>query len=244
MRWWPFSRRAVAPDPVLADPAPERPVAVIGDVHGADRLLARLLDRLDRDHPGFLPILVGDLVDRGESSRAVLDLVVPRPDLVCLMGNHERMLLDFLGDPAGRGPRWLRNGGLQTLASFGVPYAGSAPAALTESAEHLASALGLAQNLWLTERPLFWQSGNLAVVHAGADPGLPLANQPETTLIWGHKDFGRKARQDGLWIAHGHTIIDEPVAARGVISVDTGAYATGRLTAALIGDGPVRFVST
>ncbi len=80
------------------------------------------------------------------------------------------------------------------------------------------------------------------VVHAALDPLLPVDHQPSGTLIWGHADFGKLPRQDGQWVVHGHTIVDAPRILDGVISVDTGAYATGRLTMARITpDGQVSF---
>ena len=70
---------------------------------------------------------------------------------------------------------------------------------------------------------------------------VSIEDQENRTLLWGHKDFGRVPRADGMWIVHGHTIVDTPVMNRGVISIDTGAYATGNLTAATIMNGDVSF---
>ena len=85
------------------------------------------------------------------------------------------------------------------------------------------------------------QSGNVAVVHAAADPALPMVEQSDDTLIWGHARFAQDVREDGIWIVHGHTIVHEPVAAQGRISIDTGAFATGDLTAAIVQPGSVTF---
>ena len=79
-----------------------------------------------------------------------------------------------------------------------------------------------------------YSSGNVHVVHAGADPARPLDRQSAHTLIWGHPDFLRRPRRDGQWVVYGHTIVDVVAAENGRIGVDTGAYATGRLSAALI----------
>lgn len=228
-----------------AGPRPDRPLAVIGDVHGCDALLGRLLDRLGREEPDRLVVLVGDLVDRGEDGAGVLRRLIGRPDLVVLAGNHESMLLQMLDDPARAGLGWLRNGGLQTLASFGIGGLGAAPSAeaLAEAAARLGEAMGGDAVAWLRDRPLWALSGNLLVTHAGADPDLGPEAQPREVLLWGHPRFGRRARGDGLWVAFGHRIAAQPYAEGGVISVDTGAFATGRLTAALVDpDGAVRFV--
>ena len=241
-----LSRLRRAPAPVVFDAAlrPDRPVAVIGDVHGCDRLLERLLARL-ADHSGGDGrdiVLVGDLIDRGEQSLAVIDRVAARPELTCLMGNHEAMLIEFLEDPETRGARWLRNGGLQTLASLGIGGDLSAQA-LPRLRDRVAIALGDDRIDWLRARPLLWRSGNLLVVHAAADPAAAPDAQDRRHLLWGHPDFLTTPRRDGVWVAHGHTIVPEPHARDGRIPVDTGAYATGRLTAALLGDGAPVFVT-
>src|SRR5687768_15675894 len=83
--------------------APTEPLAVIGDVHGCDRLLARLLDRLETEAPWHRVVLVGDTVDRGEDSAGVLRRLARQPDVVTLMGNHETMMLEFVDEPERRG---------------------------------------------------------------------------------------------------------------------------------------------
>lgn len=240
-------RRPAAPSvaPFGAPLAPEHPLAVIGDVHGCDALLGRLIDRIEAEAPGHEIVVVGDLVDRGEDSAGVLRRLAGRPDVVTLMGNHEAMLIEFLDEPERRGSRWLWNGGLQTLASFGVGgIATSANAdALRDARDRLLQAMGRDLVAWLRERPMGCRSGNVAVVHAGADPAYAIEDQDEKVLLWGHPDFPRRPRQDGVWVVHGHVIQPEPSAEDGRIGVDTGAYATGRLTAALIRPGSVEFLT-
>lgn len=162
------------------------------------------------------------------------------------MGNHEDMLLNFLDDPARHGQRWLRYGGLQTLASFSVTNATqtSSTKDLEEARDRLVDAMGSPLIDWVRALPSSWQSGNIAVVHAGADPALPISKQDDQVLRWGHPSFDNTARSDGVWIAHGHTIVDMPVMEAGRINVDTAAYATGRLTMALISSDGVQFQST
>lgn len=212
----------------------ERPMAVIGDVHGRDDLLARMLDRLDA-FDGQI-VLVGDLNDRGEQSRQVFERVSARAEVVSLMGNHERMLLDFIDDPATAGRRWLRNGGLQTLASFGIGGLSETSGGddLGKAATALADAMGPDLLAWLRQRPLMLRNGNVAVVHAMADPDLPIDLQAEQTLIWRRPSAFPNPRTDGIWIVHGHTVVDQPTIEPGRIAVDTGAFATGKLSAVLL----------
>ena len=169
-------------------PNPDGPLCVIGDVHGCIVQLEKLLSEVPQDHR---IILVGDYVDRGEHSAEVLRLISARPDLTCLMGNHEEMLLRFLQDPKGQGPRWLRYGGLQTLASFGVRGARSEMNSdeLTDCRDRLQEAMGVALCQWVSELPTWDMSGNVLVVHAGADPDSPPETQLDKTLVWVTRHF-------------------------------------------------------
>lgn len=229
--------------------APDQPFLAIGDVHGRVDLLEQL-ERIILDRaPGLPAVFVGDYIDRGDQSAQVLELLMSSSEdgaqpVFCLRGNHEAMCLRFLDNPTEYGPRWLRYGGLQTLASYGVKVADTNSAFLRRIRDDLALAMGDATINWLRARPVIWSSGNVHVTHAGANPARPMTEQLRRHLVWGHKDFDQKTRTDGQWVVHGHVIVDKPQANKGRISIDTGAYVTGRLTAALIADGSVQFLST
>jgi serine/threonine protein phosphatase 1 len=242
--------RAPAPDNA-ADPGPlhvDRPLVAVGDIHGRIDLLDRITDRARAEAPDATLVFVGDYIDRGEDSAAVLSRLVDiseRPDTVCLLGNHEDMLLDFLDDPEAKGGFWIRHGGLQTLASFSIGglSVNSRGLDLARARDELVVRMGQPMIGWLRARPLWWQSGSVAVVHAAANPALPLAEQDRRSLLWGHRDFQKVARSDGLWIIHGHTIVTEAHTAGGRIAIDTGAYATGQLTGAAISGSNLRFLT-
>ena len=232
-------------------PHPDQAIIVIGDIHGRADLLDQLIDRLSVDYCGnHTLVFAGDYIDRGEDSAAVLAVVQGLQhtrwpgEVICLKGNHEVMMLDFIDNPERRGAFWLQNGGSYTLASFGIHTPGFTPDALVQARDALCDAMGVQTEAWLRALPLSYLSGNVLVAHAGADPHAPLDRQQETHLIWGHPDFFKAQRRDGVWVAHGHTIVEAPSARDGRISVDTGAYATHRLTAARISDGSCHFLST
>lgn len=229
------------PLPDLAPIAPDLPIAVIGDVHGCAALLERLLGKL----PAGWPVLcVGDVIDRGENSRETIEMLLARPEITVIRGNHEDMLLEFLKNPIEHGRSWLRFGGLQTLASYGIGGVtlNSRGPRLVEAADALSDAIGPAALQWLADMPLLRWTGNVVVVHAGADPDVSMEDQEQRSFVWGHPEFENRRRADGLWVVHGHTIVAEPFAAEGRIAVDTGAYATGRLTAGLISPDGVQFI--
>lgn len=234
--------RKFARGPAFGDPAPAAPLCVIGDVHGCLPLLDRMLAQVPQGHR---IILAGDYIDRGEQSAGVLRCLQARPELTCLKGNHEDMLLRFLQNPAREGGLWLRNGGLQTLASFGIR--GARPqmsaAELQDCRDRLQAAMGTELIAWLAGLRTWMLSGNVLVAHAGADPRAAPDAQREDTLLWGHPDFFRIPRRDGIWVVHGHTIVRAPAAERGRIAVDTGAYATGNLSAVCLDGGAPRFLS-
>lgn len=227
-------------------PRPKAPLYVIGDIHGRFDLFEQLWDQLDTTHH---IVCVGDYIDRGEASADVLRRLMTLTQgntVTCLLGNHEEMLLGFLDAPQTQGGIWLRNGGLQTLAGFGVTGLSETTTGvdLTKARNDLQNAMGKDMIDWLQNLPLTYQSGNIVVVHAGADPRLPMDKQTKQHLIWGHSEFFKSPRTDNLWIAHGHTVTTHPKAEFGRISTDTGAYATGHLTVAGISLDGVEFWST
>lgn len=225
----------------IAPPQPAEALCVIGDVHGCLLQLEKLLQQVPSGHRC---ILVGDYIDRGEQSSEVLRFLYRRTDLTCLMGNHEDMLLRFLKSPEHAGPRWLLNGGLQTLAAFGIR--GIRPqmttTELNDCRNRLRAAMGEDLVDFLANLRTSVISGNILIAHAGADPKKAPHQQEDRVLKWGHPDFHHR-RQDGFWLVHGHTIVPRPLAENGRIAVDTGAFANGTLSAVCLEVGaPIKFL--
>lgn len=220
------------------DLAPTEPLCLIGDIHGRADLLEQFIRLRAARFPYAKAIYLGDMIDRGPESRAVLMHLRDQEaeGAICLCGNHEEMLLAFLDRPQmNRG--WLMHGGYEFCQSWGVTPNDMRPEGLTALSRDLANAMGQDMILWLRARPLYWQSGNLVACHAGMDPDLAPADQSRSALLWGHSAFGRMPRGDGLWVAYGHVVAQQAFSKRGCISLDTGAYATGRLSFALIDPG-------
>lgn len=236
-------------------PCPDRPVYAIGDLHGRADLIAPMMNRIDADivRLGLEDariVFLGDYIDHGERSAVTLAVLKRlsesvEGDVICLMGSHERMMLDFLDAPAQRGPRWLKQGGIQTLASFGITGVCTLNHGheLEAAAETLRKALPEGMEAWLRARPMLWQSGNVVCRHAVAERTGP-AGRGDKVLLLGQRDAINAGRRDGIWVVHGHTVVKRPTAGFGRISVDTGAFFTGQLSAAAILPGqPVRFLS-
>lgn len=237
----------------VAVPAmPDAPFVAIGDVHGCYEKLRTLITNLDAVTEGEeTAVFVGDYVDRGPQSKEVLswlfEMSQTYPEkVVCLMGNHERMLLDFLDDPVDRAARWFRNGGFDTLDSFGVMMRERTtdPDVALETAHALEAAMPDGMQDWLRSLPLRWSSGNVHCVHAALAPQRAPDDQPDEALLWGHRDFMNTPRDDGQVVVHGHTIVSRAGVTGSRISIDTGCYRTGRLSAVRVARGACEFVTT
>ena len=237
--------------------APGRLVYAIGDIHGRADLLKKLLGKIDEDlaaHPPegkALIVFLGDYIDRGDDSAEVLS-IIERLWLTCsdrehvfLSGNHEAAMLDFLNAPEKNG-EWLRFGGLQTLHSFGLKgFSEHADGvALMEAGKALREKLASQEIFLRSALRVSVQVGNIFFCHAAIDPKLSLDAQSEEVLLWGHPSFQKKGGPEGIWVVHGHTITSEPDIGLNRIGIDTGAYYSGRLIAARITDGNLRFLST
>lgn len=229
-----------APPPL---PRPAHPICLIGDIHGRIDLLDKMLTLITAqpDSDTVRIVVLGDMIDRGPDSAAVVRrlraLQTARPDhVICLMGNHERMMLDFLTSPDIHAS-WLRKGGAATVTSYGL-----APDIAPDTlARRLLEALGTDTHHWMTHLPLQWHTTGLLAVHAAADPALGPDAQTEQTLLWGHPDFKSRSRRDDLWVACGHVVFPHAFTEAGRIHVDTGAWRTHKLSAAWLDENGLRF---
>ena len=169
-------------------------VYAIGDVHGRADLLRALLTGIECDaalRPHARPVLVflGDYVDRGPDSKAVIErLALGAPATgplagagwIALRGNHEDLLLAFL-DQADKGRVWRANGGLDTLRS----YLGDLPPLDSEALRlPFERALPKAHRRFLESLALTHREGDYLFVHAGLRPGIALTDQRPEDLMW------------------------------------------------------------
>jgi len=229
-------------------------VYAIGDVHGRLDLLDHMLDLVEADG-GAAPDLVkyivclGDYVDRGPHSRGVIERLAEGPPpgfgAIHLKGNHEASMLSFLED-IRVGPNWLTYGGTATLASYHVPppHADSSPEELTHAQEQLRRLLPPAHRSFLDSLRTSVTIGDYVFVHAGIRPGVPLERQREDDLLWIRDDFLRSTTDHGKVVVHGHTISPEPELRANRIGIDTGAFATNRLTCLVLEGTERRFLTT
>lgn len=231
-----------------------RRVYAVGDIHGRHDLLEGLLREIARDvsdePPDAQPILVflGDYVDRGPASHQVVETILalrdePAFEVRTLKGNHEEALLRFLDEP-GFGSTWAEHGGNATLASYGVPPPATRtdPEAWAVARAAFDAALPGAHRSFYGGLDLITEVGDYAFVHAGVRPGVPLAQQAERDLLWIRGEFLQAAGPFGKVIVHGHTPMEAPQVTPHRLGLDTGAYATGVLTAARLDDGGQKII--
>jgi serine/threonine protein phosphatase 1 len=225
-------------------------IYAIGDVHGRADLLAQLLACIDADlaaHPAprVIEVMLGDYIDRGPDSRAVLELLISRSrshQMVCLKGNHEAFLLNFLRDPTVL-ERWKSFGGLETLMSYGIAAPINADQQQQrELAEAFAHILPNSHRQFLFNLCPSFTSGDYFFAHAGVRPGIPLSRQKEQDLFWIREEFLGHKKAFGKIVIHGHTPVIEPDIRPNRINIDTGAYATDRLTCLVLEDEEMRFI--
>lgn len=190
---------------------------IIGDVHGHYDTLLYLLDAIAPGNDDQVYFL-GDLIDRGPESAKVVDFVCQN-SYPCLLGNHEQMLLDAVGNgqkvSSDMFQAWLYAGGYATLVSYDhkIPQ------------EHID---------WIKTLPTYLDLGDIWLVHAGVDPKIPIEEQASDEFCWIRDEFHSMTEPyfaDKLIIT-GHTItftlpgVQPGKLASGVgwLDIDTGAY--------------------
>lgn len=210
-------------------------IYAIGDVHGCFRELMEAEERIREDarrtDGEVLLVYLGDYVDRGPDSASVLRYLAGSHDdglaRIAICGNHDDTFLRFLRDPSGwlywLGPNF---GGLATLASFGIDVED----VLWGDDEMMMRSLPGNQVAFLAGLPIFLQAGHYLFVHAGVKPGIPLDQQDDEDMLWIREPFLTTGPALPLIVVHGHTPSGEPEFAAGRIGIDTGCFATGRLT--------------
>lgn len=232
---------------------PDSCIYAIGDIHGRADLLAELygLIRADRTQAARRVVVhVGDYVDRGDQSRAVIDLILSKPlpgyECVHLLGNHEQFMIDFLNNPA-IGPVWFMNGGDATLASYRVALKGgdtTREGMMLRMQQDLREKLPPAHRAFLNTLKLTHREGDYLFVHAGIRPGVALAAQVPEDVLWIREEFLFSGANHGACVVHGHTICDEPEFKANRIGIDTGAFMSGRLTCLVLEDDRQRVLQT
>lgn len=218
-----------------------RRVYTIGDIHGCRDRLVALHDLVAADfaaRPTRSAVLVhlGDYIDQGPDSAGVLALLsagppIPGVEVINLLGDHERMLLDALDGDRAAATDWLWAGGKAALASWGLDP--------DLPREDWQAALPPTQVAWLRGLALTHREENYLFVHAGIRPGVPLAQQSRDDLTTMRHPFLSTEQDFGVVVVHGHSSSPSVPIAANRIGLDTGAGIGGKLTCAVLEDDVV-----
>ncbi len=217
---------------------PGRRAYTIGDVHGRLDLLAELGEAIERDDcaraaANTTVILLGDLVDRGPDSAGVIEFAQKWSmlrELRFISGNHEEMFLNaFTEQGMFRG--FLRFGGIQTLASYGLDGAEMIDMDFAEVAHRLKRAVPKEDRQFMRSFETSIRMGDYLFVHAGINPVAPLDQQHPHDCRWIREPFLSHKGDLGCMVVHGHTVTEQVELRDHRFGIDTGAYESGVLTA-------------
>lgn len=227
-------------------------IYAIGDIHGRADLLARLSQRIEEDlrsgdYDEVISVFLGDYIDRGLESRGVLDRLARRDfptAIVALRGNHEDVMLRYLGDAAML-DQFAAFGGLTTLASYGVDpgaemLAGGAPAVHAAFLAHFPQA----HRRFLEETVISVEYGDYFFCHAGVRPHVPLDRQDPQDMMWIRYEFLNYRGSFGKVVVHGHTPHAHVENHENRINLDTRAFRSGVLSAVVLEGKTRRFIDT
>jgi serine/threonine protein phosphatase 1 len=226
--------------PRLFDVGEGRRVYAIGDIHGRCDLLEQMILKIVADQTDRAPvkdfrlILLGDLIDRGPESAAVVETALALsqqwPGFTCVKGNHEEVFADvFTGDP--RALRFFRAIGRDTLLSYGMESE-----LIDESDDEtlhreILAHVPEAHRDFITDLPNYVEVGDYLFVHAGIRPGIPVEEQDGEDLRWIREDFLASGAEHPHMVVHGHSITEYIDEQPNRIGIDTGAYISEKLTA-------------
>jgi len=227
-------------------------VYAVGDIHGCLDALLALEDVIAADAatlPGRkVMVMLGDYVDRGPASAQVIDhLIAPPPaglERICLAGNHELAMLDYLEGRCGRFP-WLRIGGESTLLSYGIDHRRLVEICREDRQvdDTIRKSIPETHLAFLRTLPVLVETARYLFVHAGLRPGVALDKQTDEDLVSIRKAFYERAHLMTRYVVHGHTPVEEARRDGMHVNLDTGAFFSGRLTALRIWQDKGRYFS-
>lgn len=227
------------------DVLPEIPgnmrVYAIGDIHGRLDVFTALQSTIEADlrntpEMSAKIIVLGDLIDRGPDSAAVLATVkswITQRDVTILKGNHEEMFLRAFADQDILA-RFLKYGGKETLCSYGIPEDLLSCIELAEVQALMTQHISKSDITFIEGFADYAIIGDYMFVHAGVNPEHSCDAQNPRDLRWIRKPFLTHRQDFGKMIVHGHTISKDIEIKRNRIGIDTGAYLTGCLSALVL----------
>jgi serine/threonine protein phosphatase 1 len=199
-------------------------IYAIGDIHGCLENLTQLLNKIDIDKQNDTLVFIGDYIDRGKFSREVVDYVIglqsEYKNIICLLGNHEQMFLNYLEGVDES--LYLANGGKANLDSYGI--------LLSDDVEQRKTKFPDKYRKFFQSLLPYYETDKYIFVHAGLKPGLPLKDQTLDDLLWIRYEFIDSKNDFGKTVIFGHTSFMSPLMDINKIGIDTGSVYGGNLT--------------
>ena len=214
-------------------------IYAIGDIHGRYDLLRQLLNQIvehfERSQLDFHTVrllFLGDIIDRGPSSKEVIGLIerlVRKAGATLILGNHEDLMLRSAQGDQSAQDLWLAHGGLETLKSFEIDPPREDEDAV-DFGERLTQLIPERFLSLLAEAPTHFESGHYYFVHAGVRPGVQLNKQTDFDKFFIRDEFTSSTQWHGSMIVHGHSIVPTVDELEIRIAIDSGAYKSGKLS--------------
>jgi len=182
---------------------------VVGDIHGRCAQLLNLLDMLPRDPESDTLVFLGDLIDRGADAPGCVDHILKlsrnNPErVICLRGNHEQMLMDFLD---GHTTIWLTpvTGGERTFEQYtGRPVRVNSEQDLEEMRRTFEQSFPSKHLEFMRSLPFYYEDEHAIYVHAGLDEGKHPRESSPKSLLW-MRDMDFYKNYHGKPCVFGHT---------------------------------------
>jgi len=230
----------------------------IGDIHGCKKELDIIHNKIKKycTNKNKKPIItyLGDYIDRGPKSQEVIQTIIdfnlPNLEKICLLGNHEQMLLDVLNNKKNSLYQWIANSGVETLESYGGNLNEFVDFNMELSFEKkiyskIDEFIPIEHKKFYNSLKLFYVWNNYIFVHAGIDPQLDIKKQEKETLIWTRdKKFYDPLMKYTKRIVHGHTPVNTVEFNRYRINIDTGCFKTGKLTCLVIDENNIDILNS
>jgi len=218
-------------------------IYVIGDLHGCVKepeILLKHLEEKEDVTDNDLVVFLGDYIDRGADSKAVIELMLgfkqKYPKSRFLKGNHEDMLLDFLGFGGNLGHAFLYNGGLETIQSYGI--------SVFAPPDEMVSALPPQHFKFMCELESIIEVGKFICVHAGLNPLRDLKAQNDGDVLWIREDFIQNVHSFKKTVVFGHTPHQEVLQQLPFkLGIDTGLVFGNKLSCVELSQGKLFQVS-
>jgi serine/threonine protein phosphatase 1 len=165
----------------------------VSDIHGHLYEFMSLLGLIDFDAGRDVMYFLGDAVDRGKYPVETLDFIRRTKGIHMLMGNHEKMMVDYYDKGKPKRDNWFRNGCETTIEQLE-----KLPKEKRDKLFAYVRGLPYYKTVSVGGRRYF-------LSHAGLDVSLPFSRQPRDALIWSREDFYYHPALKDYVCVFGHT---------------------------------------